>query len=176
MSVSKCMFLVFPQLRKPTVEKIRRERINSSIEKLKSLLGQEFLKQQPDSRQEKADILEMTLDFLRLRAALPESLGLQLYCSSWRTLQMCAAGRQLPVSVSSADGVPQKTAEALPAHSSPTQRTTHECRLRSVHQPHRAAAKSKLWRSGDPGRATSTRMIYQTEFIMPVWDWHGLKL
>ncbi|XDV45917.1 hypothetical protein PO909_013923 [Leuciscus waleckii] len=53
------------KLRKPIVEKIRRERINSSIEKLKSLLGQEFLKQQPDSRQEKADILEMTLDFLR---------------------------------------------------------------------------------------------------------------
>ncbi|KAK7128821.1 hypothetical protein R3I94_017153 [Phoxinus phoxinus] len=53
------------KLRKPLVEKIRRERINSSIEKLKSLLGQEFLKQQPDSRQEKADILEMTLDFLR---------------------------------------------------------------------------------------------------------------
>ncbi|KAK2885646.1 hypothetical protein Q8A67_016483 [Cirrhinus molitorella] len=53
------------KLRKPIVEKIRRERINSSIEKLKSLLGQEFLKQQPDSRQEKADILEMTLVFLR---------------------------------------------------------------------------------------------------------------
>ncbi|KAL0158346.1 hypothetical protein M9458_046422 [Cirrhinus mrigala] len=56
---------MFPQLRKPIVEKIRRERINSSIEKLKNLLGQEFLKQQPDSRQEKADILEMTLDYLR---------------------------------------------------------------------------------------------------------------
>ncbi|XP_026097527.1 transcription factor HES-5-like [Carassius auratus] len=55
------------KLRKPIVEKMRRERINSSIEKLKSLLGQEFLKQQPDSRQEKADILEMTLDFLRLQ-------------------------------------------------------------------------------------------------------------
>ncbi|XP_059383017.1 transcription factor HES-5-like [Carassius carassius] len=55
------------KLRKPIVEKIRRERINSSIEKLKSLLGQEFVKQQPDSRQEKADILEMTLDFLRLQ-------------------------------------------------------------------------------------------------------------
>ncbi|KAI7794084.1 transcription factor HES-5-like [Triplophysa rosa] len=51
--------------RKPIVEKIRRERINSSIEKLKSLLSEEFLKQQPDSRQEKAEILEMTVDFLR---------------------------------------------------------------------------------------------------------------
>ncbi|KAB5546270.1 hypothetical protein PHYPO_G00070130 [Pangasianodon hypophthalmus] len=53
------------KLRKPIVEKMRRERINSSIEKLKSLLGGEFLKQQPDSRQEKADILEMTIYFLR---------------------------------------------------------------------------------------------------------------
>ncbi|KAK3518466.1 hypothetical protein QTP70_000634 [Hemibagrus guttatus] len=53
------------KMRKPIVEKMRRERINSSMEKLKSLLGGEFLKQQPDSRQEKADILEMTVYFLR---------------------------------------------------------------------------------------------------------------
>lgn len=44
------------QLRKPLVEKLRRERINSSIEQLKSLLGP-GLKQQPDSKLEKADIL-----------------------------------------------------------------------------------------------------------------------
>ncbi|KAL7407243.1 hypothetical protein ABVT39_005600 [Epinephelus coioides] len=49
------------KLRKPLVEKLRRERINSSIEQLKSLLGPEFLKQQPDSKMEKADILEMTV-------------------------------------------------------------------------------------------------------------------
>ncbi|XP_058487949.1 transcription factor HES-5-like [Solea solea] len=53
------------KLRKPQVEKLRRERINSSIEHLKSLLGPEFLKQQPDSKLEKADILEMTVCFLR---------------------------------------------------------------------------------------------------------------
>uniref|UniRef100_A0A672Z8U4 Transcription factor HES-5 n=1 Tax=Sphaeramia orbicularis TaxID=375764 RepID=A0A672Z8U4_9TELE len=52
-------------LRKPLVEKLRRERINSSIEQLKSLLGPEFLQQQPDSKMEKADILEMTVCFLR---------------------------------------------------------------------------------------------------------------
>uniref|UniRef100_A0A672J6Y7 Transcription factor HES-5 n=1 Tax=Salarias fasciatus TaxID=181472 RepID=A0A672J6Y7_SALFA len=52
-------------IRKPLVEKLRRERINSSIEQLKSLLGPEFLKQQPDSKLEKADILEMTVCFLR---------------------------------------------------------------------------------------------------------------
>ncbi|XP_062251648.1 transcription factor HES-5-like [Platichthys flesus] len=46
------------------VEKLRRERINSSIEQLKSLLGPEFLNQQPDSQLEKADILEMTVCFM----------------------------------------------------------------------------------------------------------------
>ncbi|XP_037535597.1 transcription factor HES-5 [Nematolebias whitei] len=53
------------KLRKPLVEKLRRERINSSIEQLKSLLPPEFLKQQPDSKLEKADILEMTVCFMR---------------------------------------------------------------------------------------------------------------
>ncbi|XP_041859887.1 transcription factor HES-5-like [Melanotaenia boesemani] len=53
------------KLRKPMVEKLRRDRINTSIEQLKSLLGPEFLKQQPDSKQEKADILEMAVSYLR---------------------------------------------------------------------------------------------------------------
>ncbi|XP_075880490.1 transcription factor HES-5-like [Nelusetta ayraudi] len=53
------------KLRKPLVEKLRRERINSSIEQLKSLLGPEFLQQQPDSKLEKADILEMAVCILR---------------------------------------------------------------------------------------------------------------
>lgn len=47
------------------VEKLRRDRINTSIEQLKSLLGPEFLRQQPDSKQEKADILEMAVSYLR---------------------------------------------------------------------------------------------------------------
>ncbi|KAJ0036486.1 hypothetical protein NQD34_005163 [Periophthalmus magnuspinnatus] len=53
------------KLRKPMVEKLRRDRINSSIEQLKSLLGPEFLRQQPDSKQEKADVLEMTVAYLQ---------------------------------------------------------------------------------------------------------------
>nr|XP_057910539.1 transcription factor HES-5-like [Doryrhamphus excisus] len=54
------------KLRKPLVEKLRRERINSSIEQLKCLLPPEFLtqQQQQDSKLEKADILEMTVCFL----------------------------------------------------------------------------------------------------------------
>ncbi|XP_020796233.2 transcription factor HES-5-like [Boleophthalmus pectinirostris] len=52
------------KMRKPVVEKLRRERINSSIEQLKSLLCAEFLQQQPDSKLEKADVLEMTVTVL----------------------------------------------------------------------------------------------------------------
>ncbi|XP_029576188.1 transcription factor HES-5-like isoform X3 [Salmo trutta] len=56
--------LLLTKVRKPAVEKMRRDRINTSIEQLKSLLGPEFLLQQPDSKQEKPDILEMTVYFL----------------------------------------------------------------------------------------------------------------
>ncbi|XP_077460823.1 transcription factor HES-5-like [Stigmatopora argus] len=56
----------WPQkLRKPMVEKLRRDRINTCIEQLKSLLGPEFLREQPDSKQEKADILEMAVCYLK---------------------------------------------------------------------------------------------------------------
>ncbi|KAM9444338.1 transcription factor HES-5-like [Clarias gariepinus] len=53
------------KMRKLMVEKMRRDRINSSIKQLKSLLTPEFLNQQTDSKLEKADILEMTVSFLR---------------------------------------------------------------------------------------------------------------
>ncbi|KAJ8016349.1 hypothetical protein DPEC_G00006290 [Dallia pectoralis] len=55
------------KIRKPVVEKIRRDRINTCIGQLKSLLGPEFLRQKPNSKQEKADILEMTVYFLSLQ-------------------------------------------------------------------------------------------------------------
>ncbi|XP_067287411.1 transcription factor HES-5-like [Pseudorasbora parva] len=55
------------KLRKPIVEKMRRDGINSSIEQLKCLLAPEFLIPIPDSQLEKADILEMTLSFLERR-------------------------------------------------------------------------------------------------------------
>ncbi|XP_012696494.1 transcription factor HES-5-like [Clupea harengus] len=53
--------------RKPVVEKMRRDRINNCIEELKALLGPQVLNQQPESKLEKADILEMTVCLLRQR-------------------------------------------------------------------------------------------------------------
>ncbi|POI33480.1 hypothetical protein CIB84_002770 [Bambusicola thoracicus] len=59
------------KLRKPVVEKMRRDRINSSIEQLKLLLEKEFQRHQPNSKLEKADILEMTVEakMIMLRAS-----------------------------------------------------------------------------------------------------------
>ncbi|MBN3272559.1 HES5 factor, partial [Polyodon spathula] len=67
------------KLRKPVVEKMRRDRINSSIEQLKTLLGKEFVKQQPDSKLEKADILEMTVCYLRQSASARPATGNEGY-------------------------------------------------------------------------------------------------
>ncbi|XP_072522174.1 transcription factor HES-5-like [Salminus brasiliensis] len=64
-TISKELLHLNNKLRKPVVEKMRRDRINSSIEQLKTLLALEFLNQQPDSKLEKADILEMTVSVLR---------------------------------------------------------------------------------------------------------------
>ncbi|XP_072522093.1 transcription factor HES-5-like [Salminus brasiliensis] len=64
-TISKELLSLNNKLRKPVVEKMRRDRINSSIEQLKTLLASEFLNQQPDSKLEKADILEMTVSVLR---------------------------------------------------------------------------------------------------------------
>ena len=47
------------------MEKLRRDRINSSIEQLKLLLEKEFQRHQPNSKLEKADILEMTVSYLK---------------------------------------------------------------------------------------------------------------
>uniref|UniRef100_A0A4W5MXB3 Transcription factor HES-5 n=1 Tax=Hucho hucho TaxID=62062 RepID=A0A4W5MXB3_9TELE len=53
------------KIRKPIVEKMRRDRINGCIEQLKLILEKEFHKQDPNTKLEKADILEMTVSFLR---------------------------------------------------------------------------------------------------------------
>ncbi|KAI4895242.1 hypothetical protein NFI96_004902 [Prochilodus magdalenae] len=71
MTISKEHLPLHNKLRKPVVEKMRRDRINSSIEQLRTLLAPEFHNQQPDSKLEKADILEMTVSFLRRRQQQP---------------------------------------------------------------------------------------------------------
>ncbi|XP_030590398.1 hairy-related 12 [Archocentrus centrarchus] len=73
------------KMRKPIVEKMRRDRINSCIEQLKVILEKEFHKQEPNSKLEKADILEMTVSFLRqqLQPGLCHDYN-QGYSQCWR--------------------------------------------------------------------------------------------
>ncbi|KAK0147452.1 Transcription factor HES-5 [Merluccius polli] len=63
------------RLRKPRVEKMRRDRINTCIEQLKSLLEKELHRQEPNAKLEKADVLEMTVSYLRQRLLLPPAPG-----------------------------------------------------------------------------------------------------
>ncbi|XP_053545849.1 transcription factor HES-5-like [Bombina bombina] len=64
-SEDKLTTKVKTKTRKPMVEKLRRDRINSSINQLRNLLEREFQLLQPDSKPEKADILEITVQFLK---------------------------------------------------------------------------------------------------------------
>ncbi|NP_001089095.1 hairy and enhancer of split 5, gene 2 S homeolog [Xenopus laevis] len=71
------------KLRKPVVEKMRRDRINSSIEQLKVLLENVFHQQEPNVKLEKADILEMTVTYLRqqtlrLKGEIPHNNNIQM--------------------------------------------------------------------------------------------------
>lgn len=68
------MQLIF-QVRKPIVEKMRRDRINGSIDQLKTLLQRQLKQQLPGSRLEKADILEMAVHFLKLQVKPSADLG-----------------------------------------------------------------------------------------------------
>ncbi|XP_073417782.1 transcription factor HES-5-like [Dendrobates tinctorius] len=60
----------FRQLSKAEVEKLRRDRINSSIRQLRLQLESEFQSHQPNTKLEKADILEMTVSYLKKRHIL----------------------------------------------------------------------------------------------------------
>ncbi|XP_051516860.1 transcription factor HES-5-like [Myxocyprinus asiaticus] len=67
------------KMRKPIVEKMRRDRINSCINQLKSLLEKEFHSHDPNTKLEKADILEMTVSFLKKQLQIPAALAQRDY-------------------------------------------------------------------------------------------------
>ncbi|XP_034021522.1 transcription factor HES-5-like [Thalassophryne amazonica] len=76
------------KLRKPVVEKMRRDRINNCIEQLKVLLEKEFHKQDPNAKLEKADVLEMTVVFLKQqlhpRGSDPRTAHGEGYSRCWK--------------------------------------------------------------------------------------------
>ncbi|XP_055039326.1 transcription factor HES-5-like [Misgurnus anguillicaudatus] len=76
------------KLRKPVVEKMRRDRINNCIEQLKTMLEKEFHQQDPNTKLEKADILEMTVVFLKqqmqTKTSAPQKAHIDGYSQCWR--------------------------------------------------------------------------------------------
>ncbi|TRY87043.1 hypothetical protein DNTS_009142 [Danionella cerebrum] len=73
------------KLRKPIVEKMRRDRINSCIDQLKALLEKELHSHDPSTKLEKADILELTVSFLKQRQRqLPQKDFNEGYSHCWR--------------------------------------------------------------------------------------------
>ncbi|TRY66789.1 hypothetical protein DNTS_009581 [Danionella cerebrum] len=88
------------KLRKPVVEKMRRDRINHCIEQLKSMLEKEFQQQDPNTKLEKADILEMTVVFLKQqlqsKSSAPHRAQLDGYSQCWReTMSFLSANSKL---------------------------------------------------------------------------------
>ncbi|XP_017305503.1 transcription factor HES-5 [Ictalurus punctatus] len=134
------------KLRKPLVEKMRRDRINSSIEQLKSLLAPEFLNQQPDSKLEKADILELTVSFLRQQEQHPA-----LSSNSAAVNQGFFRCVHDVVHFLSKEEVKTQSQRKLLNHFQTLQPSSYEIRRESVLHPliiskEKSSFKSSLWR------------------------------
>ncbi|KAJ8359363.1 hypothetical protein SKAU_G00158880 [Synaphobranchus kaupii] len=119
LSYSEEHLILSNKLRKPMVEKLRRDRINSSIEQLKSLLGPAFLQQQPDcflqaafSKLEKAGTnlkIIKAVFFLKQQQQQPSS---NLTCSVSQRYSRCV--QEIKHFLSRDVVTPETTAEPFP--------------------------------------------------------------
>ncbi|XP_076848118.1 hairy-related 12 [Brachyhypopomus gauderio] len=77
------------KMRKPIIEKMRRDRINGCIDQLKKLLEKQLHSQDPSVKLEKADVLEMTVSFLKQQQGPPTAPAWrdydEGYSQCWRT-------------------------------------------------------------------------------------------
>ncbi|XP_048028616.1 transcription factor HES-5-like isoform X2 [Megalobrama amblycephala] len=131
------------KLRKPVVEKMRRDRINNCIEQLKSMLEKEFTQQDPNTKLEKADILEMTVVFLKQqlqpKTSAPQKAHLDGYSQCWReTMNFLSVNSKV-------DAVCQHL-----NHCQEAQRSAKDLMSPASHQPTKVkqepCAHSPLWR------------------------------
>uniref|UniRef100_A0A674DV50 Transcription factor HES-5 n=1 Tax=Salmo trutta TaxID=8032 RepID=A0A674DV50_SALTR len=168
------------KLRKPVVEKLRRDRINNSIEQLKSLLVPEILNQQPDSKLDKADILEMTVCFLRQQQ---QNQSVSSSSCSAPVNQGYSRCVQEIVHFLSKDEMKTQSQRRLLSHfqslqpsSDKNRREIDRPQLSSPAQPSPASAKTGVQStspSGGPGRDLQTGApLRQTQWM----DHSGLRL
>lgn len=101
---------------------MRRDRINSCIEQLKVLLEKEFHKQDPNAKLEKADVLEMTVVFLKQQLQ-PQSPGSHTahsdgYSHCWKeTLHFLSANSLKEVTLPHLQYLHADPAQVLSSHS-----------------------------------------------------------
>ncbi|XP_010874033.1 hairy-related 12 [Esox lucius] len=132
------------KIRKPIVEKMRRDRINGCIEQLKLILEKEFHKHDPNTKLEKADILEMTVSFLRqqLRPAPSQRDYNQGYSQCWtESLQFLSESPKRDTTSRPFQGLPSQFQRSC---SSPMVRSTSPVSSTAVLQDTRA--KGSVWR------------------------------
>ncbi|RXN12226.1 transcription factor HES-5-like protein [Labeo rohita] len=135
------------KLRKPVVEKMRRDRITNCIEQLKSMLEKEFHQQDPNTKLEKADILEMTVVFLKQqlqpKTSAPQKAHFDGYSQCWRETMSFLSGN------AKVDAVrqhlnrcqeAQRSSQDL-AHMSPA---SHQLPIKVKQEP--SCAHKPLWR------------------------------
>ncbi|XP_018544470.1 hairy-related 12 [Lates calcarifer] len=136
------------KLRKPIVEKMRRDRINSCIEQLKIILEKEFHKQEPNSKLEKADILEMTVSFLRqqLQPGLCQSDYNQGYSHCWRdSLHFLSAGSSTEASIAPLQGLQQQEQQLHQVQRASSSSTVCST-LRSTTLQDNSSSRGPVWR------------------------------
>ncbi|KAM8927125.1 transcription factor HES-5-like [Pelodytes ibericus] len=120
------------KLRKPVIEKMRRDRINSSIDQLRILLHKEFPQQQHlPSRAEKAEILEMAVTLLRQQIQRV-------------TIVASAADNDFPTLKEGRDFLPLET--QINVHA-----TSHECHV----------SGPSTWQPNNPSQGFSTADLWR---------------
>ncbi|CAJ0960015.1 unnamed protein product [Ranitomeya imitator] len=162
------------KLRKPVIEKMRRDRINSSIEQLRVLLEKEFQSHQLPSKPEKADILEMTVTFLRqqlhhaTRVVAPYKHSFPL---SMKDIVCAPHGKHLATQRSIGMD-PQKRRAANESKGHPmkninqviVQQGAQECSSADLWRPCDLAVSDTLLRSGTPLRIVRRSRSFETFF------------
>eukprot|EP00063_Salmo_salar_P047251 XP_014022086.1 PREDICTED: transcription factor HES-5-like isoform X2 [Salmo salar] len=134
---------IFLKLRKLVVEKIRRDRINSSIEQLRTLLHRGQMcgqQQQRLSKLEKADILELAVSFLQKETNADVSPTYYQGCSQ------CLQETLRPLSLHA----PLQSAEQQEIKRFYVHQKTALSRSMSSEQHARSAAKRSTSRSSSP--------------------------
>ncbi|CAL8336979.1 unnamed protein product [Merluccius merluccius] len=141
------------KLRKPVVEKMRRDRINSCIEQLKALLEKDFQKQEPNAKLEKADVLEMTVSFLRqqlqTRSAAPQAAHSQGYARCWEeTLHFLSANSAEEASALQRHQHHHTTQKAPGGDARPASPLSSAQKLHSLQGPQKQSpgAQKPVWR------------------------------